>query len=78
MEVIALLNSSNESSVSQRIRNHIRSKGIPLKVAAEKSGIPLGRFYRVMDGSSTLHADEVEKLCKVEELELNPKELLCP
>ncbi|MGW8823392.1 hypothetical protein ACWGNU_14825 [Paenibacillus lautus] len=73
-----MLNSSSESSVSQRIRNHIRAKGIPLKVAAEKSGIKLGRFYRVMDGSSTLHADEVEKLCKVEELELNPKELLCP
>ncbi|GIO57955.1 hypothetical protein [Paenibacillus cineris] len=73
-----MLKASFETSVSKRIREKLLSKGIPFKVAAEKAGIPAKRFYRVMDGSSSLHADEVEKLCRVEELELNPTELLCP
>lgn len=61
-----------------RIRSHIHAKGIPLYVVASKAGIQPKRFYRLMDGKTKLRADEVEQICSVEVLELNPAVLLCP
>lgn len=63
--------------VYQRIRSHIVSKRIPFRTVAEKARIDEGRFYRLMDGTTTMHADEIEKICSVEALELNPAALLC-
>ncbi|MGG4504062.1 hypothetical protein [Paenibacillus polymyxa] len=68
---------SNVSPVYQRIRSHILSKGFRLKDIAEKAGIECGRFYRIMDGSSSLGADELKIICSIGDLEIDPKELLC-
>ncbi|RUT48571.1 hypothetical protein EJP82_01110 [Paenibacillus anaericanus] len=73
-----MADTNNVEPLFKRIRTHISAKGVPLRDVAVKSGIPVGRFYRVMDGSTALHADEVEMICSVEDLELNPTELLRP
>ncbi|MEO2212151.1 hypothetical protein ABGV40_15010 [Paenibacillus amylolyticus] len=59
----------------KRIRAHIISSGVPLKAVSAKAGISEGRFYRLMDGSTRMTADEVELLCNIEGLEMNPNEI---
>lgn len=62
----------------ERIRSRIRMKKMHFRSVAALAGIEEKRFYRLMDGTSTLHAEEVEKLCNVPQLELDPTELLRP
>jgi hypothetical protein len=50
--------------IYMRIRHYIVSNGIMLKYVAEKSEIPQQRFYRLMNGSSEMTADEYESICK--------------
>ncbi|KAA8750071.1 hypothetical protein [Paenibacillus sp. UASWS1643] len=59
----------------KRIRAHILTSGTSMKSISAKAGIPEKRFYRLMDGTSMMSADEVELLCKIEGLELDPKEI---
>ncbi|MEN1985234.1 hypothetical protein [Paenibacillus hubeiensis] len=65
----------NISPLIQRIRAHIIASGTPFRDVAAKAGIPEGRFYRLMDGTSKMVAEEVELLCKIEGLELEPNEI---
>ncbi|MEK4273154.1 hypothetical protein [Paenibacillus sp. FSL R7-0026] len=65
----------NISPLIQRIRAHIIAAGTPFKEVAAKAGIPEGRFYRLMDGTTKMVAEEVELLCKIEGLELEPNEI---
>lgn len=50
--------------IYMRIRHYIVSNGIKIKHVAEKSEIPIQRFYRLMNGTSELNADEYEAICK--------------
>jgi len=59
----------------KRIRAHILTSGTSMKSISAKAGIPEKRFYRLMDGTSMMSADEVERLCKIEGLELEPNEI---
>lgn len=54
--------------IHKRIRHLIVSKKIPFKDAAIKANIPVGRFYRVMDGTSRMYAEELEQICSITEL----------
>lgn len=58
--------------VYMRIRNYIAStKGLNLRIVADKAGFSRSRFYRIMSGASLLLADEVEEIC-VKGLGLHP------
>lgn len=59
-----------------RIRHLIRSKNMPFNKVALKANIPIKRFYHVMDGTCALHADELEKLCGVDGLSSEIREIL--
>lgn len=50
--------------VHERIRHYINDNGLKMNYVAEKSSIELKRFYRIVNGDSTLSADEYEKICK--------------
>lgn len=62
--------------VYMQIRNLIQAKNIPLREIAEKANIPVRRFYHVMDGTCSLLADELKRICAVEELNINVEEFL--
>lgn len=68
----------NRTLLNQRIRAHLHAKKIPIRVAAAKAGIDEKRFYRLMDSKSIIRGYELEKICMVAELELDPVGLLCP
>lgn len=62
----------SEQPIFQRIRSFIdRREDLCLYQVADKSGIPRGRFYNIMSGVVTLHADELEAICKGLEVEPN-------
>ncbi|MBU5250550.1 helix-turn-helix domain-containing protein [Lysinibacillus capsici] len=50
--------------VHERIRHYIDDNGLKMKYVAERSSIELKRFYRIINGDSTLSADEYEMICK--------------
>jgi transcriptional regulator with XRE-family HTH domain len=58
-------------SVSERIRKYIDSNGIRMNFVADKAGINQKRFYRILNGESSLTVDEYETICK-EGLSLKP------
>lgn len=47
-----------------RIRNYMQSKGYVFKVVANNSGIHPKRFYKLLDGSYALEAEELEAICR--------------
>lgn len=49
--------------VHERIRRYIESNGLKMNYVANKSSIELKRFYRIINGDSTLSADEYEQIC---------------
>ncbi|MEG0259218.1 MAG: hypothetical protein RR595_11675 [Lysinibacillus sp.] len=55
----------------ERIRRYIESNGLKMNYVANESSIELKRFYRVINGDSTLSADEYEQICVGLNLELN-------
>lgn len=52
-----------EVPVRLRLQNYIKSKGYVLRVIAERSGIGEKKFYKILDGSCRLTADDLEKIC---------------
>ncbi|MCM3411495.1 helix-turn-helix domain-containing protein [Metabacillus litoralis] len=50
-------------SVQEKLRSYIESNGIKLNFVAEKSDIPLKKFYRLINGDSTLSVEDFEKIC---------------
>lgn len=46
-----------------KIRKYIEEQGLKFNSVAEKSNINPKRFYRLMNGDSTLGIDEYEKIC---------------
>lgn len=69
---------TNRSPLYQRIRTQIHAKNIPMRDVATMADIKVKRFYRLMDGKTRLYAEEVEQICNVDVLELDPVVLLCP
>ena len=55
------------------LRNIIDSKGLKYKSVAELSGIPIGRFYRIVQGAAEITCDEIASMCKA--LHITPNEL---
>lgn len=49
--------------VNERIRRYIEEKGLKRNFVAEQAKIPVKRFYRLLDGTSPLTADEYEQIC---------------
>lgn len=49
--------------VYERIRHYINDNGLKMNYVAEKSSIELKRFYRIINGDSTMSADEYERIC---------------
>lgn len=62
--------------IHERIRHYINDNGLKMNYVAERSSIELKRFYRVINGDSTLSADEYEKICKG--LNVEPKNFFNP
>lgn len=56
--------------MNQRIRNYIKSKGITFTHVAEKSGIEIKKFSRLMTSRQPITSDEYERICKA--LEVDP------
>lgn len=50
--------------VHERIRHYINTNGLKMNHIADKAGIELKRFYRIVNGASTMSADEFEDICK--------------
>lgn len=50
--------------INERIKDHINSNGLIMKVIATKSGIDLQRFYRIVNGNSAMTVEDYEKICK--------------
>lgn len=51
-------------TLQERIRKYIEENGIMFKHVAEKSGIPQKKFYRLMNGKTSMSVDEYELICK--------------
>ncbi|MEK5175129.1 helix-turn-helix transcriptional regulator [Heyndrickxia sp. FSL W8-0496] len=49
--------------IQREIRNYIESNGIKFNYVAERSGIPIKTFYRIVNGSKKLSLEEFEKIC---------------
>lgn len=47
-----------------RLRNYMIKHGYVFKVIADKSGIKQDRFYKLLDGSYKMEADELEAICR--------------
>lgn len=48
----------------KRIKCYIETNGLKFNFVAEKSGIDVQRFYRLINGNSPLTVDEYETMCK--------------
>lgn len=48
--------------IYKRLRTYIFLNRLVLKQVAQKSGIPISKFYRYMDGTTALLADDLEKI----------------
>lgn len=46
----------------ERIRNYAHTNGIKFNHIADKSGIERKRFYRMINGETTMSADEFERI----------------
>lgn len=57
--------------IYRRIRLYLLSEGFVFREIAEKSGIKPARFYKLLDGTYTLEADELEAIC-LKGLGVNP------
>ena len=55
----------------KKIRNYIESNGIKLNFVANKAGIPLKTFYRLINGQKKMSLEEYEKIC-IEGLSIKP------
>lgn len=55
------------------LRSIISNTGLKYKAVAEQSGINVGRFYRIIQGSTELTCDEIASLCRT--LNITPNEL---
>lgn len=55
--------------VHERIRHYIDDKGLKMNHVAEKANVELKRFYRIVNGASTMSADEFEAICKALDVE---------
>lgn len=50
--------------MNQRIRQYIKSNGKTFTLVAEKAGIELKKFSRMMTGRQKIDTDEYELICK--------------
>lgn len=57
--------------VYQLVRRYIEQHGLKKNFVADKAGIDLKRFYRLMDGTTLLDVDEYVNIC-VSGLSLSP------
>lgn len=48
----------------ERIRFHIKSKGVLLSFVADQAEIDRKKFYRLINGKTEISLDEYEKICK--------------
>jgi transcriptional regulator with XRE-family HTH domain len=55
----------------ERLRLYIEANGFRMNFIAERAGIHPKRFYRLMNGSAPLTADEYETICR-DGLSLDP------
>ena len=49
--------------INEIIRDYILSNGLKFNFVAEKSGIPLKTFYRLMNNDKVMSVEEYEKIC---------------
>lgn len=50
--------------VNERIRHYIDDNGLKMNHIADKANVELKRFYRIVNGVSTMSADEFESICE--------------
>lgn len=48
----------------ERIRDYIESNGMKINFVANKSGIELKKFYRLVNGKSNLTVEDYEIICR--------------
>jgi transcriptional regulator with XRE-family HTH domain len=51
-------------SMNERIRHYIKSKGMTFTFVADRSGINIKKFSRLITGRQPMTVDEYEKICK--------------
>ncbi|OZB90093.1 helix-turn-helix domain-containing protein [Paenibacillus sp. XY044] len=57
--------------INEKIKEYINSNGLIMKVVAKRSGIGLQRFYRIVNGNSSMTVEDYEKICR-DGLEVDP------
>lgn len=50
--------------INEKIKSYIHTNGLIMKVVANRSGIELKRFYRIVNGNSAMSVEDYEKICK--------------
>ncbi|MCR8980937.1 MULTISPECIES: helix-turn-helix domain-containing protein [Brevibacillus] len=53
------------------IRAYVKKKGLKFNYVADKAGIERKKFYRLINGQTTLTLEEYERICRLS-LEVSP------
>lgn len=51
--------------ICDKLRNHIMANGLKFNFVADKSGINRKKFYRLINGVSSMTVDEFEQICRI-------------
>ena len=57
--------------MNEKIRNYIETRGMIMKVVANRAGIEQKKFYRLVNGHTGMTVEEYEAICK-KGLEVDP------
>ena len=64
------------STPAERIRNHIKNKGIKQKFISQKTGMKNSTLSAKLNGKAKLTADDLELICWA--IECSPSQFLIP
>lgn len=51
-------------TIQEKLKHHIKSQGLVIRVLAERSNIPERKLYRLISGETKLTTDDFEKICR--------------